>query len=378
VRVGPRCASLDPKAADPRSRSAGSKATDPPSRFVGRRGAPRPAKPIGAFAGAIAVAVATFFEVDALAAPLPEITVKRTPAAADCPTAAGLAAAVEAKMRRPALEPTESEEAPFAVQIDRNKKGYFARLQARGRLREIEDDGETCAGLEDALAITLAILLDAEAPRPPPPAEPELAPPSVVRVAPPPPPPSAPPTPNELPPPDPIPAKPPNLQLVGHLMITDGLTWPGALAFDVRGLLHLGRTWSLAVTFLDVPDSKKGTSGGFASVELVAASVGLCARALGKPIGPTLRLCGSGDLGTLTGIGSGFPVNDKQVKPWGAVELDANVVGPIVGPVLWTVRAGGLVPFSRETFAIQGISAPAFTAAPVGGFAGAGVGATIW
>ncbi len=309
----------------------------------------------------------------ARADPLPALEVQRSPAAYDCPDARTLAAGVEAKMKRPALDPSSAGPPAFTVQIDRTTKGYSATVLASGRLRSIADDGASCAGLADALEITLAILLDEEAPQPPTgppprPAGPPPAKPAIWLFSP-----------NELPPPDPVPLAPPRIQFVARALATTGLTWPAAFGFDLRVLDHLGKRWSLAASLLDVPSRGERRLGGSVEVGLLAATAGPCVRAVGRRENVGVDLCAALDLGALTGVGVNFRTNATHVKTWGAAEADASLGGSIVGPLLWSVRVGGVVPFVRETFLIQGGGTTAgFVAAPVGGVAGAGLGLTIW
>jgi hypothetical protein len=322
-----------------------------------------------AFAGFVVLLVAGA----ASAAPLPGLEVRRSATANDCPDAASLARGVEAKMKRPALDPSPTQEPAFTVQMDRGDKGYSAEVQSRGRLRFIEDDGATCVGLAKAIEITLALLLDEDSVEPAPP-----TPPAVTA-----PPPKKPAiwlfSPNELPPPDPVPPTPPRLQVVAHVVGTEGLTWPGSVGFDVRALAHFGKRWSLAASFLGLPSHAEKRLGGSVELTLLAGSLGPCVRAAGKRDGIGLDFCGSLDLGTLTGVGADFELNTRQVKLWGAADVDFSVGGPIAGPLLWSIRGGGVLPFVRETFLVQGGgTTPGFAAAPVGGLAGAGLGLTIW
>ena len=200
-------------------------------------------------------------------------------------------------MKRPALDPSPSGPAAFSVQIERGNKGYSATVRASGRLRSIADDGASCAGLADALEITLAILLDEEAPAPPPrPVGPPPAKPAIWLFSP-----------NELPPPDPVPQAPPRAQFVSRALVTDGLTWPGAFGFDVRVFGRFGKRWSLAASLLDVPSRGERRVSGTVDVGLLAASAGPCVRAFGRRESVGLDLCAALDLGALDRRRRGLP-----------------------------------------------------------------------
>ena len=104
---------------------------------------------------------------------LPDVVVHRTDDAAECPDSAALAARVDRHMKRPALRPRKDPAGPgqerpsLDVQIYRSEAGYTAVVQTGEKTRQISDKGDTCRGLADAMAITLAILLDTEVPPPP-------------------------------------------------------------------------------------------------------------------------------------------------------------------------------------------------------------------
>src|SRR5580700_3795505 len=101
----------------------------------------------------------------ASAAGLPSLAVHRTEDSADCPDADALAAAVAQQMKRPALDPGASGRG-LDVQIYRSEAGYTAVIQAGGKTRQLSDRGPTCEGLAAALAVSIAVMLDAE-PLPP-------------------------------------------------------------------------------------------------------------------------------------------------------------------------------------------------------------------
>src|SRR5262249_10799358 len=73
--------------------------------------------------------------------------------------------------------PVDADTIDIQIQHD---GGYTAVIQTGNRVRQISDPGPTCAGLADALALTVAILLDvserAPPPNPPPPAASSRAP----------------------------------------------------------------------------------------------------------------------------------------------------------------------------------------------------------
>jgi hypothetical protein len=110
----------------------------------------------------------------AFADELPRLTVQRTQRSTDCPDADTLAARVNEHMGRVALDTSVRADRTrgYDVQILAEDGGYVAILRRAGRAdraRTLSDPGPGCAGLADALSVTLAILLD-QAAAPPPPA----------------------------------------------------------------------------------------------------------------------------------------------------------------------------------------------------------------
>ena len=89
------------------------------------------------------------------------MSVDRTPAAVDCPSAEALTAGVEAIVGRPLADSADSLPMQVRVQFSRAEAGYQARLRltgAREGERVLFDNGANCAALADAVAVTVALL----------------------------------------------------------------------------------------------------------------------------------------------------------------------------------------------------------------------------
>jgi hypothetical protein len=100
-----------------------------------------------------------------LGAPLSAaIAVARTPQASDCPDAEGIAAQVERILGRPIATPGSGPPTLVAkVEFSRLGATYEATVRlsgAREGERVLRDDGVTCEGLADAVAVTTALLFD--------------------------------------------------------------------------------------------------------------------------------------------------------------------------------------------------------------------------
>ncbi len=289
-------------------------------------------------------------------APLPRLSVQRTQRTVDCPDAEILAARVAAHMGRPAFDTTAfASESGYDVQIQREGDSYEAVVRTserRDRVRTLSDPGPGCAGLADALSVTLAILLDQAA-------EP-AAPPSA-----------------SAPSPGPRPFAPP----------------PAAPAVDrehfalsLQGAGTLGPVERLAPAFVvDVearptPSFSLGISGFFPSsqtfdfapgevdVSLRFASLRGCYVALGasSPSRASLALCPALALGSLKGAGRDYPISRSESRPWVALSAAVTASGTLFAPFGWVARVDGFLPVSDERFSIDGLPGVAYDPPPVG------------
>lgn len=310
------------------------------------------------------------------AAPLPHLVVHRAPAAADCPDAPALAAAVERLMRRPALDAVGEDRLAgiYEVQILRTEEGYTSIIQAGGRARQISDAGATCAELSEALALTLAILLDSDAPRPPP--APPVTPPSAVTPPP------------VLPPPAPPPLPPAPLRRRWDVSIevgaaqTLGVLTPLSWALDGEVSLRL-RGGSIGLGALWIPPRTSDVAPGTVDVWLAAATVRGCAALLGDLGGARLSLCAQPMLGAIHGEGHGYSPDRAKTSAWAALGATALAEGGLAGPLGWSARAALVVPLTLQAFTVdvrEGSvvrEVSAFDPSPLGLLLGAGLRATI-
>ncbi|MCC6553412.1 MAG: hypothetical protein IT372_10390 [Polyangiaceae bacterium] len=322
---------------------------------------------------ALTLAAALLVVARAGAAPLPRLVVHRAPAAADCPDAAALAAAVERLMQRPALDPAAAEggHVPlYEVQILRVDEGYASIIQAGGRTRQISDPGATCAELSEALALTLAILLDSDAPRPPPAPPPALPPPPVA-----------------LPPPPPRPPAPPRRRWDASIDLgaaqTLGFLTPLSWAFVGEASLRL-RAGSIGAGAILMPARTLDQPPGTVDVSLAAATARACAALLGDLEGARLSACFQPILGSIHGQGHGYSPDREGSATWLSLGAGALAEGPLAGPIGWSARATFVVPLTSESFtvdvredgAVRRVTA--FDPSPAGLLVGVGLRATIW
>jgi hypothetical protein len=301
------------------------------------------------------------------------LSVVRGQGAGDCPDEAALSALVAA-LRRP-----DAAALPGAVLVDaqfvRDPAGPLRVTLnvsgARTGQRSLGDEGPACTELAEAAALSIAMLLDPQADRPPTassaPTAASPAPPP-VRTAPPPP---------VEPPARPRGVNPP-LQVraaLGALVTTGQTASPaGGVAGEASvrwgfGLqLGLGVAWLPARTFTLAP--------GSLDVDLLAATVDDC---WVTPVWNIYTgLCVRFGAGRYRARASGYTRNDEPTERWLAAGLLGRAGGPIAGPVGWMAQAGWMVPLQRRAFRIDGLGL-AFDPGAAGGlWAGAGVEVRLW
>jgi hypothetical protein len=340
-------------------------------------------------------------------APLPDLLVHRTDDTADCPDSAALAAQVDRHMKRPALRPrtdvaTPGKERPsLDVQIYRSESGYTAVVQTGEKTRQITDKGATCRGLANALAITLAILLDTEVPPPapeptPPPEPPPPAPfapigPAIPRVD------ATPistPTPAEPAPIEPFPAPPRTFRVVAGAGATAATGLLTRLALGGTGHIGLGigRVFSVEAGFLVLPTQTvpyagkvKGAVASAAptiDLQLTSALFRLCATARLVTDDTRAGLCAGALVGTIRGEGHGFVTNQSATDPWIAGNLGAILEQQLFWRLSLVTRASVYIPILRRSFTVDNVDAAsdpqAFSPASVGAGLDAELRLSIW
>lgn len=293
------------------------------------------------------------------------LVVQRAPAASDCVDSATLASRVNLLVGRSALVASETagESFAFEVQILRSDDGYTAIVLAAGGSRKLDDPGPTCAGLSDALAVTLAVLVDAdEKPAAPPPPPPPAPTPTVTPVVP--------------PPLQRAPAPPPygpRLLLSPVVAITSGLSGDAVPAVVLVNDLRVIGPFSLLAGFTWMPSQDFPLQQGHIEVQLLYGQLAACLsswRVFGRS---RIGGCFQADFGGIRGKGVDYPTNSEITRPWFALGLTGLLDIPILDPLYWSTRVSALAVPTQEAFQIRGIGV-AFDPPPVGILVGTGVG----
>ncbi len=292
------------------------------------------------------------------------LLVQRAPAAVDCVDAVALADRVNLLVGRKALVPADSPGQSFAfeIQLFKAEDGYTAIMLAAGRSRQLDDPGPTCAGLSDALALTLAILVDAdEAPPAPPP--------------PPPPPPVVAPVPTFVPPPPPPPAPPfaPRLFVTPQIGVSSGLSGDAVPSVALLADLRVAGPFSILAGFTWMPSQDVPLAPGRVEVQLMYGQIAGCLGAWRFADRVRLGGCAQLDVGAIRGKGIGYGVNGEVTRPWTALGLAGMLDVRVADPLYWSSRIEAVVVTQQEGFQIDNVGI-AFDPAPVGVVVATGVG----
>jgi hypothetical protein len=299
--------------------------------------------------------------------PLPVLIVTRSPGARDCPDASALAREVERMNGRPSLDPSpqRSVRTRLHVEITQGLEGYNAIIRAQGGRtgeRLLSDTGPGCENLADALALTLAMVLDNYGDRVS--IEPESRSAADFRRS-------------------------PRASPSARTLTVSGAEVDAATAVHIgmlaragplvlaRGRLRLADTIALeaGALFAFEQTVEHAQSEGELDLGLWSGFVGACVGLATLEDAAALGLCAEGYLGRLRATGRNFDENrTPQNHVWGAGGLAVDVAGRIVGPVLWHARAGAFVAREqRFVVDVAGTEDSIFESSPAGVLAGAGL-----
>jgi hypothetical protein len=295
--------------------------------------------------------------------PLPALIVTRAPGAQDCPDATALAREVAHMNGRPSLDASARRTAStwLHVEINRGTDGYSAVIRAQGRRtgeRRLSDTGPSCENLADALALTLAMVLDNYAGQvsiEPEPTrtptwrkQPAAAPPQRLSVS--------------------------ALELDVATAVHVGVLAHVGPLISARGRLWLGKTavFEAGGVYFFEQTVEHAESAGRLELNLASGFLGSCANLSQPEDGVGLALCAEGYLGRLKGTGTGFTRDEPaQNHLWLAAGLALDLAGRIAGPLEWSARAAAfLVREQRFVVLVDGREDAIFQSSPAGLWAG--------
>ena len=287
--------------------------------------------------------------------PRATLVVTRSAGADDCPNAQDLGARVLGITGRRTLDATAQAETDTWIYLEftHDLGRYGASVQLRGHrqgARALSDVGDDCSSLADAVAVTLALFLDADQ-RPP------VAPPSMPR----------PPVPS---------AEPPQRFLVLGGGAGFGLLAQPAPLASVGLDLGLGRRFRLGAGGAAVLAQRVTDANGYTELGLAYGYARSCALALGSMNGVALELCLALDVGALSGSGHGYDSTDRKRLLWSALTGGVQALGPLAAPSFWWFSAMAVTPLTLRGFAVanSGLPHDVFLVPRVGAVASFGMG----
>ncbi len=299
---------------------------------------------------AVAPLLASLFvsEVSAATPHIPVIEVTHDGSAQDCPDTGGMVSRVNGVTGQASVRAAGGVPAKLTLRVTLSASGagYTAEIVAQGSRsgrRRIADIGADCGGLAEALAVTLAIIVDDEKARP---ADgPATAVLPLKRTAP-----------TALP--KPVPSTHLHVGLAGSV----GLLEPAAAGFAAGGMLDFGPAL-VGVNGFYLPRRSSSLGGGEVEVSLLAAGVSGCWKALAEPA--LVAICGQLHVGQLAGEAFGFSRNDSESRPWIAPGLGASGFLPLGDAIELFTALQLFLPLREEKFSIDNVGV-AHTTPPFG------------
>jgi hypothetical protein len=295
------------------------------------------------------------------------LVVTRDDGSRECPDSVALSERVEIVAGKPLFARSASEPRNTWVQVEfiRAITGYRAVISARGNregTRTLDDVGPECGSLAEAVAVTLAILLDpaahgASAPEPP------MLP--MVAAAP-------------APVHDGPPANVAQLASAEPRAGAFGVEASAGASFGILdgvvpfleggGRAHVGRALVLALGGGFVLPDRAPYAGGSIGLSLPYGYARACANVLPKKR-TALEACLEAMLGGLRGEGHGYDENYVDWVFWSAAAALFQAYGRIEDGVLWSARARLVAPLARHGFSVSAGDATerAFEVSPLGG-----------
>jgi hypothetical protein len=280
---------------------------------------------------------------------------RRDPDAQRCPDHATLAAQLEARLAQ-----TGAARLPVAEQVSvtikRTREGYLATVAAMGLAggtRSLLDPTDDCAGLAEALVLTLSMIADGQ---PVPPAKEAPSAP-------------APPAPA---PPAPAPPVDRPLEIGAGAFSSTGILGAASVGPTLEVLWHPWPQIAAGLSGLWLPSRSFDNGPGTTSFSLVAGMARLCGGPLayGGPVFPAL--CAELGAGGLRGQGQGYVDARSVWVPWLTAGGSVGFGFLVHRSVSLFGRVGYLFSLRNERFKVGGL-APVHDTGHPGFDAGAGV-----
>jgi hypothetical protein len=271
----------------------------------------------------------------------PAIVVSRSEAASECPDARTLAGSILGPNGTPRVDVIDrgSSSTVFTVTFARGSAGFSATIRATGRLRgtrQVEDVADSCSGLLEATAVTLALLCDELAAlEPHPPDSSAVAAPFAMRAA--------------------------SVRASGHGMLSveaeggvvGGIVRPLAPEFGLAVMWDFSRTWGAELEALVAPPTDISLPPGDVRVTFGMAMAEMCVSPFGRARG--LGLCAGPALGVASAAAEGFTGNASATRPWPAVAFGLRSTTRVTRWLGVSLAVEPLIPMIPRAFSVQGL-----------------------
>ena len=281
----------------------------------------------------------------------PILAVERQLGAEGCPDVDALTSRVERIRGRAADDVKGGYQITFAHDADAFSATIRSGPDGTG-VRTLQDQGATCAALAQATAVTLALLLDSDAPPP-------------DQPTPPPPPPSPPPAPKTPAAPVAavvIPERSPvfaTLALGGAALV--GVIQPVAPALSGEAGVGIAR-WHMGLGALIGLPQDISLGPGTVRESLLSGFARIC-YAPWRDDSFAIDACSGGYFGRLAAEGRNYTNNTQQIRTWVAAPFEVAATYRI-GAIGVQLAATALVPVQRQNFSIEHLGV-AYEATPI-------------
>jgi hypothetical protein len=299
----------------------------------------------------VVIPMAALAQVDA--DPRFTFEVARGEGAESCPDRETLAIEVGKRMGHPPGAARASVADKVMVDIVREGEAYVATLSTLGPesgSRRLVDTSADCAGLAEALALTLAMVADGHPLLQPGPSRPTVTPPT---------PSVPPPTPAPAPTvPPPVPPSPPVRRSVwdfGIGVVGASLLGAPTLGYTAEVAWHALPRVSVGAAGMWMPARTIPNGPGTTEVSLAAGLASLCWVVLPVDRRVFPALCAHIGAGALRGASTGYLDDRSATRLWRAAGATANAGIRLTERWLVALQGGVLYPYPGERFTIAGL-----------------------
>jgi hypothetical protein len=289
----------------------------------------------------LALALVIFGAPVAPQAPRAQLNMVRQAGAEGCADGEAMAQRVREIAGGPVLTTSVAAPVRIDVVIVREAERYEATLSVSGEqrgFRRLSDPGLECRGLDEAIAVTVAMLLD-------PHAQAETAPISSPAQ----------------PPPEPAPARAVSapdssdtVRLRAELSAGMGMALlDKPVAQAGLGVGFANRRFELTLGGKALQADRVSDGPGYAELQLYLAYLRACATIAGTRDALALALCGGPMVGVLRGGGHGYDRDRDEQMSWLAGAVGARLEATVVSPISWHFSVLAIAPLARRSLSVR-------------------------